>query len=761
MGDLSLASNKLRNLALSFVFSSCLSVAYADEDSEQTAEQRIEALIGEMTLEEKAAQLTQFSDPGDVTGPMPKGERDRKKRKLVESGMVGSTLNVLGVEKVRTFQRIAVEESRLGIPMVFAYDVIHGHKTIFPIPLAEAASWDLALIQQSARVAAVEASAQGLNWTFAPMVDISRDARWGRVMEGAGEDPYLGAEIAVARVRGFQGDDLAANDTIAATLKHFAGYGFAESGKDYNAADVGAVTVYNTILPPFREAIERANARTVMNSFNTLNGIPATGDKYLQRGVLKGEWGFDGLIVSDWGSGIEMIEHGFAADERDAARLSMIGGSDMDMESFIYAPYLPELVRDGAVEEAWIDDAVRRVLRIKFELGLFDDPYRYIDEEREAELLFSDEHREISRKVAEASIVLLKNDEALLPLKAGEKIALIGALADDKDSPLGNWRAQGEKGTAVSVREAFIAAGLDFEFAEGAALEIGEAGFPTEVEVNLTDKSGFDKAIEVAGRADKVVLVLGEDAYQSGEGRSRADIGFPGVQQELLEAVYAANRNVVLVVMSGRPLALTWADENVPAIMQAWHLGHESGHAIANVLKGDVNPSGKLPMTFPRSVGQIPIYYNYLNTGRPGPRTEVFWSHYTDESNAPLYPFGYGLSYTEFEYSRLRTRKTEDIVEVSVRVKNTGERDGQEVVQLYLHDKVASVSRPERELKGFRKVSLAAGERKTVTFMLSEKELGFYNGLGEFVVEPGEFDVYVGGSSAATLSAEFKFDAHQ
>ena len=752
-----MALNKLRNFVLILVSYSFANVALAADGTEQTVEERIEALIAEMTLEEKAAQLTQFSDPGDVTGPMPKGERNRKKRELVESGIVGSTLNVLGAEKVRTFQKIAVEESRLGIPMIFAYDVIHGHKTMFPIPLAEAASWDMALIEQSARVAAVEASAQGLNWTFAPMVDMSRDARWGRVMEGAGEDPFLGAEIAIARVRGFQGDDLSANDTIAATLKHFAGYGFAESGKDYNAADVGTITVFNTILPPFREAIERSNARTVMNSFNTLNGIPATGDKYLQRDVLKGDWGFDGLIVSDWGSGIEMIEHGFAADAKDAARLSMIGGSDMDMESFIYDPHLPELSRAGAVDEDQIDDAVRRVLRVKFELGLFDDPYRYIDEERETALLFSDEHREISRKVAEASMVLLKNDNATLPLRNDEKIALIGALANDKDSPLGNWRAQAEKGTAVTVREAFDAAGLDFEFAEGATVEIGEAGFPTEVLVNMTEKSGFDEAIEVAGRADKVVLVLGEDAYQSGEGRSRADIGFPGVQQELLEAVYAANPNVVLVVMSGRPLALTWADDNVPAIMQAWHLGHESGHAIANVLMGAVNPSGKLPMTFPRSVGQIPIYYNHLNTGRPGPRTEVFWSHYTDEKNAPLYPFGHGLSYTKFEYSRLRAREKNGVVEVSVRVRNTGDRDGQEVVQLYLHDRVASVSRPERELKGFQKVSLAAGERKSVTFTLSTKELGFYNVRGELVVEDGEFDVFVGGSSAAMLSADFDY----
>ena len=751
-----MAAHNLRNFVTIAFGLICLTSAQANEVAQPSTEEQIDALIAQMTLEEKAGQLTQFSDPGDVTGPMPKGERDRKKRELIESGVVGSTLNVIGAEKVRAYQEIAVEKSRLGIPMIFAYDVIHGHKTIFPIPLAESASWDLDLIEQGARVAAIEAAAQGLNWTFAPMVDISRDARWGRVMEGAGEDPFLGAEIAVARVRGFQGDDLAANDTIAATLKHFAGYGFAESGKDYNAADVGTVTLFNTILPPFRAALERANARTVMNSFNTLNGIPATGDKYLQRDLLKDEWGFDGFIISDWGSGIEMIEHGFAADHRDAARLSMIGGSDMDMESFVYAPYLPELVRDGAVEEEWVDDAVRRVLRVKHELGLFEDPYRYVDVEREKSLLFTAEHREISRKMAEASIVLLKNDDNMLPLKSGEKIALIGALSADKDSPLGNWRAQGEMGTAVSVREAFEAEDLDFTFAEGAAVEIGEANFAKEVEVNMTDKSGFNEAVAVAEGADKVVLVLGEDAYQSGEGRSRADIGFSGVQQELLEAIYAANSNVILVVMSGRPLLLTWADENIPSIVQAWHLGHESGHALTNVLTGKVNPGGKLPMTFPRSVGQIPIYYNYLNTGRPGPREEVFWSHYTDEANAPLYPFGHGLSYSNFEYSRLRVREKADAFEVSVRVRNTSDRDGQEVVQLYIHDRVASVSRPEKELKGFQKISLNAGERKTVTFTLSDKELGFYDGRGEYVVEPGEFDVFVGGSSAASLTSKFE-----
>lgn len=731
--------------------------ADARADGSPAIEARIDALLARMTIEEKAGQLTQFSDPGDVTGPAPKDKNARNKRNLVKAGVVGSMLNVVGANKVEAFQRIAVNESRLGIPIIFGYDVIHGQKTMFPIPLAEAASWDLDLIEQAARVAAIEASAQGLNWTFAPMVDISRDPRWGRVMEGAGEDPYLGSEIAVARVRGFQGSDLAAPDTIAATLKHFAAYGFAESGKDYNAADIGSVSLFNTVLPPFRAAIERANARTVMNAFNTLNGVPATADARLQRDLLKGEWKFDGLVVSDWGSGVEMIEHGHAEDENDAARLAIAAGSDIDMESFIYAQRLPALVRDGAVAESLVDDAVRRVLRVKFELGLFDDPYRYIDKEREKASLFTNDHRDISRKMAEASIVLLKNDDNLLPLRPGDKIALIGALAADKDSPLGNWRAAAEKGSAISVLEAFKAAGLTFEFAEGAAVAMGDTEFPTEVVVNRDDRSGFEAAVAAARTADKVVLVLGENAYQSGEGRSRADLSLPGVQQELLEAVHSANPNTILIVMSGRPLVLTWAAQNAPAIVQAWHLGHESGPAIANVLTGAVNPSGKLPMTFPRSVGQVPIYYSHLNTGRPGPRDEVFWSHYTDESNAPLFPFGYGLSYTSFEYSRLRIERKGDKFEVRVRVKNVGERAGNEIVQLYIRDRVASVSRPVRELKGFRKIAVSPGQSAEISFALTDRELGFYNGDGEFIVEPGVFDVFVGGSSTAQMTRSFSF----
>ncbi|MBS3745188.1 MAG: beta-glucosidase BglX [Wenzhouxiangellaceae bacterium] len=716
---------------------------------------RIEQIIGEMTLEEKIGQLTQYNGSWDVTGPASDAGDDQRKAEDVNSGLVGSMLNVIGVENIRSIQEKAVRNSRFDIPMIFAYDVIHGHKTMFPIPLAEAASWDLEMIEESARLAAVEASAQGLNWTFAPMVDISRDARWGRVMEGAGEDPFLGARIAVARVNGFQGDALDAADTIAACIKHFAAYGFAEAGKDYNAAEVGTTTLYNVIFPPFKAAIDEANVRTAMNAFNTVNGIPATGDRFLQRDILKGEWGFDGLIVSDWGSAAEMIDHGFAANREEAAFLAMRAGSDMDMESYVYRDHLEDLVEAGRIDEALIDDAVRRVLRVKFELGLFDDPFRYLDEQREATLLLSAEHRDAARRMAERSVVLLKNEGGLLPLKKGESIALIGALAEDKDSPLGNWRAQADEASAVSVVEGFEEADLEFTFAKGAALEVGNADFATEVDVNVTDRSGFEEAVSVAREADKVAIVLGEDALMSGEGRSRARIDLPGVQQELLELVHAANPNVILVVMSGRPLVLTWADENVPSIVQAWHLGHESGHALTNVLTGEVNPSGKLPMTFPRALGQVPIYYNRLPTGRPGPRDVVFWQHYTDEQNAPLYPFGHGLSYTEFDYSDLQVRRRGEEFEVSVNVRNTGGVAGEEVAQLYLRDLFAGISRPVRELKGFEKIALAPGEVKRVTFRLTGQELGYYDPSGAFVVEPGDFEVYVGGSSAADLAASF------
>ncbi|MHA7900095.1 MAG: beta-glucosidase BglX [Henriciella sp.] len=722
-------------------------------------EARITALLSEMTLEEKIGQLTQFSGFYDVTGPPPPGDREAQKHALLQRGLIGSMLNVVGYDDVRAFQTYAVENSRLGIPMMFAYDVIHGHKTMFPIPLAEAASWDLDLIEKGARVAATEAAAQGLNWTFAPMVDVTRDARWGRVMEGAGEDPYLGAVIAEARVKGFQGEDLGSPDTVLATVKHFAGYGFAEAGKEYNVAEVSQVTLFNTILQPFRDVLENANPRSFMNAFNTINGIPATGDVELQRGLLKGDWEFDGVVVSDWGSAIEMVSHGFVENGREAARVAMTAGSDVDMESYVYLDHLNDLVETGDLDLELIDDAVRRVLRTKFELGLFDDPYRYLDRDRESETLMTEAHLQASEEIARKSIVLLKNHHGALPLQQGERVALIGALAADKDAPLGNWRAHAEAHSAMSVLEAFEEAQLNFEYSHGVHVQWGDAGFEYPVHINTDNWEGFDEAIEAARQADKVVLVLGETARQSGEGRSRVDLGFPGLQQQLLEAVHAANPNLVLVVMSGRPLVLTWADAHVPAIVQAWHLGHRAGRAITDVLTGKENPSGKLPMSFPRSVGQLPLYYNHMNTGRPGPKETVVWAGYSDVETTALYPFGHGLSYSHFVYSNLAVAFHEGQIEVQVAVQNVEGPPGEEVVQVYVHDRVASIARPVRELKAFKKLSLESGEYQALTFKLKAKDLGFYKADGTFAVEAGEFDIYVGGSSYAQLSARIRLSS--
>ncbi len=718
---------------------------------------KVEELLSKMTLEEKIGQMNQYSSFFDATGPAPKNDGYQKERyEHIKNGLVGSMLNVRGAKQVREMQKIAVENSRLGIPLIFGFDVIHGHKTVFPIPLAEAASWDLEAIQNGARVAAIEAAAEGLNWTFAPMVDISRDARWGRVMEGAGEDPYLGSQIAIARVTGFQGDDLSANNTLAACAKHFAGYGFAESGKDYNTADVGTSTLYNVILPPFKAAKD-AGVRTFMNSFNELNGIPATGDKYLQRDLLKGKWNFKGFIVSDWGSIGEMIAHGHAADGPHAAELALRAGSDMDMESHLYIHQLKSLIEQGKAKEAHIDEAVKRILQVKMDLGLFDDPYKYCDEAREKELIYHKDHRAAALDMAKKSIVLLKNEGNLLPLKKeGESIAIIGPLANDKNSPLGNWRLGSEDNIAVSVWEGMSEYNKSnkLELAQGVRLIDENPNFPSHVKINYTDKNGMDEAVKLAKKSDKVILVLGEHGYQSGEGRSRSDIGLPGLQQELLEKIHAVNPNIILVLMNGRPLALPWADENVPAIVEAWQLGIETGNAVAEVLYGDYNPSGKLPMTFPRDVGQVPIYYNYKNTGRPGPKNEVFWSHYTDMTNDPLYHFGHGLSYTTFKYSNLKTsiNKENKKVTVEITIKNTGDYDGTEIAQLYIRDKVATITRPVKELKGFQKLELKKGESVNHTFTLTEKELGYFDNQGEFMFEAGDFDIMVGGSSKTELS---------
>lgn len=714
----------------------------------------IDSLLNKMTLEEKVGQMNQYNGFWEITGPVPKEGNAKLKYEHLKKGLVGSVLNVKGTENVRKLQEIVVKESRLGIPLLFGFDVIHGQKTLSPIPLAEAASWDLQAIEKSARVAAIEASAVGINWTFAPMVDISRDARWGRVMEGAGEDPYLGSKIGVARIKGFQGDDLSANNTIAATAKHFAGYGFAESGREYNTVDVGTSTLYNIIFPPFKAAVEN-DVKTVMNSFNVLNGIPATANKFLQRDVLKNKWNFKGFVISDWGSGVEMIAHGYANDLKQVAELCANAGSDMDMESYAYVTHLKELVETGKVSIYVIDDAVRRILQVKYELGLFTDPYRYCDAKREKELIYHPDHIAAALDMAKKSIVLLKNasiggkDKQLLPLrKTQNRIAVIGALANDKNSPLGSWRIGSDDNSAVSVLEGLKKYSSNIKYAKGADLILGNVDFIHEVKINETDKSGFKEAVKQAKEAEVVIMVLGEHGFQSGEGRSRTKLDLPGVQQQLLEEVYKVNKNIILVLMNGRPLAITWADEHIPAILEAWQLGSQSGNAIADVLFGEYNPAGKLPMTFPRSVGQVPIYYNHYSTGRPDTKNEVFWSHYTDQSNTPLYPFGYGLSYTKFVYADLIIQNIDPAnIKVSVTLKNSGKVAGEEVAQLYIHDKVASVVRPVMELKGFKKIKLNPGESATLEFILTDKELGFYNNAGDFIVEPGEFEIMVGTSS--------------
>ena len=730
-------------------------------------DKRVDDLLSKMTLEEKIGQMNQYNGFWNVTGPSPKDGNAKEKYDHLSKGWVGSMLNVRGANEVRAVQEIAVNESRLGIPLIIGFDLIHGYKTISPIPLAESASWDLEAIKKSAAMGAKEAAAAGINWTFAPMVDITRDARWGRVMEGAGEDPYLGSLISIARVQGFQGMDLSAPFTLAACAKHFAAYGFAESGRDYNTVDIGENTLHNMVLPPFKAASD-AGVKTFMNSFNDLNGIPATADKNLQRTILKESWGFDGFIVSDWGSLKEMIDHGYARDENHAGELGINAGSDMDMESYIYLNEIESLLKENRIKIEQINDAVKRILKVKFELGLFDDPFKYCDEEREKKVTGSEEIRAGVLDMAKKSIVLLKNEGNVLPLKKkGQKIALIGPLADDKNSPLGNWRIAAENNSAVSVLEGMESyTGNEIVFSQGVKLVNSIPAFHEEVQINTTDKCGFKAAKKAAKKADVVVMVLGEYGFQSGEGRSRTKLDLPGFQQELLEEVYKVNPNIVLVLMNGRPLVLNWAEGHIPAIVEAWHLGTESGNAIAEILYGDYNPSGKLPMSFPRSVGQMPLYYNYKNTGRPGAdgadAGSVFWSHYGDEKNSPLYPFGYGLSYTTFEYSEIELSSNSlsmnSKIQASVVLKNTGNFKGKEVVQLYIRDHFASSIRPVKELKGFELVELKPGESRKVTFAIDAELLQFYSARKTWEAEPGAFSLFIGSNSSTKRMVDFELN---
>ncbi|GAA3521106.1 beta-glucosidase BglX [Aquimarina addita] len=726
---------------------------------------KVDSVLSLMNLKEKVGQLVLFNGSWDVTGP-PSDVGSTEKLNKIKNGEVGAMLNVTSVAGAKELQKAVMENSRLKIPLLFGYDVIHGFKTLFPIPLGESASWDMEIIKKSAAIAAKEATASGINWAFGPMVDISRDARWGRIMEGAGEDPLLGAKVAVARIEGFQGDDLTKSSTLAACAKHFAAYGLAEGGRDYNTVHIDEYELYNTVLPPFKAAAD-AGVATMMSAFNEVNGIPATGHKELQRDILKNTWNWDGFIVSDWASIAEMMYHGYAKDRKHAAELAIIAGNDMDMEGRAYEIGLEVLVKEEKIDVKLIDDAVKRILGVKFKLGLFDDPYRYCDEAREKKDVYTKEHLEVSRDVARKSIVLLKNENDLLPLSKNTKnIAIIGSLADDKDTPLGSWRGMVTPGSAISLLEGIKAAvdtaNVKITYAKGVSVGIGERNFVRELKINRDDLTGIPEAVEVAKNAEVVVLAVGEEAFQSGEARSQVDIELSKPQQALFDAIYKVNKNIVVVLMNGRPLAITDLAENAPAILETWHLGSASGYAIADILFGDYNPSGKLPVSFPRHVGQVPIYYNAKNTGRPSnAEGMVFWSHYTDEKNTALYPFGHGLSYTTFEYSDIKMNtfsfSTGKHINVSVKIKNTGKKQGKEVVQLYIQDLIGSLTRPVKELKDFKIVSLEAGESKEVTFSIDEKTIQFYTANKEWEAESGDFKVYIGGSSKASLTGDFSF----
>ena len=705
-------------------------------------DQKVEALLRQMTLEEKIGQLNQYTGDNAATGPI---TINPNKQAEIKQGLIGSMLNILGTKYTRQYQELAMQ-SRLKIPLLFGQDVIHGYKTTFPIPLAEAASWDLEAMELTARIAATEAAAAGIHWTFAPMVDISRDPRWGRVMEGAGEDTYLGSKIAYARVKGFQGN-LGDVTSVMACVKHFAAYGAAVGGRDYNSVDMSNRMLWETYLPPFKAALD-AGAATFMNSFNDLNGIPATGNAYLQRDILKEKWNFKGFVVSDWGSIGEMVNHGYAKDNKEAALAAITAGSDMDMESNAYRYHLAQLVKEKKVPMALIDDAVKRILRKKFELGLFDDPFKFNNEEREQKALNNPEHRKVARAMAAKSIVLLKNEKGILPLsKSTKTIAFIGPLVKEYKQNMGFWSVELPE---LDYTKEIVSQwdGLQNKVEKNTQLLYAKG---CDIEGDNTE--GFAEAIAVANQADVVILSIGERRDQSGEAKSRSNLRLPGVQEELVKAIQATGKPVVVLINAGRPLIFNWTADQVPAILYTWWLGSEAGNAIADVLFGDYNPSGKLPISFPREEGQIPIYYNHFNTGRPAPNETAtnYVSAYIDLKNSPKFPFGYGLSYTTFNYSDLqlskKVMKKNETITVSFTLTNNGKFDGEEVVQLYLKDQVGSVVRPVKELRDFQKVFLKARASQKITFTIDKEKLAFYNAKLEWEPEPGTFEVQLGSSS--------------
>lgn len=709
---------------------------------QKTIDQKVSELLSKMTLEEKVGQLVQYSGFEYATGPQ--NSNSANVLNEIKQGKVGSMLNVAGAEETRKFQELALK-SRLRIPLLFGQDVIHGYRTTFPVNIGQAASWDLGLIEKSERIAATEASAYGIHWTFAPMVDIARDPRWGRVMEGSGEDTYLGTQIGLARVRGFQGKGLGNLDAIMACAKHFAAYGAAVGGRDYNSVDMSLRQLNETYLPPFKAAAE-AGVATFMNSFNDINGIPATANKYILRDLLKGKWNYKGFVISDWGSIGEMVPHGYAKDNKEAAEKAILAGSDMDMESRAYMAELPKLVQEGKVDPKFIDDAARRILIKKFEMGLFDDPYRFSNEKRQKEQLNNQENRKFGREFGSKSIVLLKNQNNILPLSRSTKtVALIGPFGKETSANHGFW--------SIAFKDDNQRIITQFDGIKNQLDKNSTLLYAKGANVDDQDKSMFAEAVETAKKADVVIMTLGEGHAMSGEAKSRSNIHFSGVQEDLLKEIAKTGKPIVLMINAGRPLVFDWAADNIPTILYTWWLGTEAGNSIADVLFGTVNPGGKLPMTFPRTEGQIPVYYNHYNTGRPAKNNtdRNYVSAYIDLDNDPKFPFGFGLSYTQFKYSDMNLSSTNlkgnQTLNISVNVANTGKYDGEEVVQLYIRDLYGKVVRPVKELKGFQKVFIKKGENKTLNFTLTPENLKFYDDELNYDWEGGEFDIMIGTDS--------------
>jgi beta-glucosidase len=750
---------------------STATVQNTNQAADPEMDQFVNDLLAKMTLEEKIGQLNLVAVGFDVTGPVVSQNVDENIRK----GNVGGVFNTFTPVAARKLQEFAVNNTRLKIPLLFGYDVIHGHRTIFPIPLGLSTSWDMNAIERSARIAAEEASADGLNWVFSPMVDIARDPRWGRIAEGAGEDTWYGSRVAEAMVRGYQGDDLTAYNTVMACVKHLALYGAAEAGRDYNTVDMSLLRMYQEFLPPYKAAID-AGAGSVMTAFNEINGVPASANKWLLTELLREQWGFDGFVVTDYTAINELVPHGLGT-EAEVGALALKAGSDMDMVGEVFLKHLGQAVTNGDVTEEEINTACRRILEAKYKLGLFEDPYRYTDDQRAKETIMKQEYIDAARDIARKSMVLLKNEKQTLPLKKSGTIALIGPLATSQRDMIGNWSGAGDWKQAVSVEQGIkqvAGNSVKVVYAKGANItddqqmneRLNAHGGELQID-KRTSEQMIAEAVKVARAADVVVAVVGESQGMTGEAASRADITLPGQQQALLKALKQTGKPLVLVLMNGRPLALQWEDENADAILETWFAGTQAGNAVADVLFGNYNPSGKLTATFPQVVGQVPIFYSYKNTGRPfgGEKLDKYKSRYLDVPNEPLYPFGYGLSYTTFNYSQPQlsqnTMSPTETLEVKVDVRNTGNYDGEEVVQLYIQDMVGSVTRPVKELKNFQKIALKKGESRTVTFPVTIEDLKFYNTNLEYVYEPGDFKVYIGTNSRDVQEAAFTLQATQ